>query len=347
MPGISDVAELAGVSKATASRALSGTGYVSATTRARVVEAATSLGYVPSTSAQSLATGRTRAIGVVMPYLNRWFFAELLEGIQATLLDHGRDLTLYDATPGSAARERIFDELLSRKRFDGLIAVALEPGDHELERLLRIGCPVVSMVGQSAETSVVELDDHDAVRRAVEHLVELGHSNIAFIGGGDSPTAPRVERRRHRAYASTMRQLGLGEHVRRVPTEATLPAGYQAAVDVLGDSRSRPTAIVAICDEVAIGTIIAARRLGIAVPSALSIIGIDDHDYAEMFSLTTLRQDPRAQGQRAVEILLDEIEHPDVPRTSWRPQARMIMRNSTGARAPRTAPLLLDTAEQE
>ena len=101
MAGIADVAARAGVSKATASRALTGTGYVSEATRARVRAAAAELDYVPSTSAVSLATGRTQNVGVVMPYVNRWFFAEVLEGIQEALLAQGLDLTLYDAKPGT------------------------------------------------------------------------------------------------------------------------------------------------------------------------------------------------------------------------------------------------------
>ena len=207
MAGITDVARAAGVSKATASRALTGSGYVSEQTRSRVLEAAASLGYVASTTAVSLATGRTRNVGVVMPYLSRWFFAEVLEGIQDALLRHGYDLTLYDARPGTAGRARVFDDFLARKRFDGLIAVGLEPSDNELERILAIGRPVVSVVGASSETSVVALDDLHAARRATEHLIGLGHTRIAFIGGGGE-NAPHVDRMRLEGYRSTMTDAG-------------------------------------------------------------------------------------------------------------------------------------------
>ena len=147
MAGISDVARLAAVSKATASRALTGNGYVAPDTRARVRAAADELGYSASTNAVSLATGRTSNVGVIMPYANRWFFAEVLEGIQGALLEHGLDLTLYDAKPGTPGRARIFGDFLARKRFDGLIAVGLEPEDGELELLSRVGRPLVSVVG--------------------------------------------------------------------------------------------------------------------------------------------------------------------------------------------------------
>jgi DNA-binding LacI/PurR family transcriptional regulator len=88
------------------------------------------------------------------------------------------------------------------------------------------------------------------------------------------------------------------------PAEFTVPGGYSAALSLLADPRSRPTAIVAGCDEIAIGVIVAARQLGIQVPAQLSVIGIDGHDLAEMFGLTTLEQNPTLQGTRAVELLV-------------------------------------------
>ena len=335
MAGIADVAALAGVSKATASRALSGAGYVSQATRARVQDAATRLGYVPSTSAVSLATGRTQNIGVVMPYLNRWFFAEVLEGIQQALLERDLDLTLYDAKPGSPGRARIFDDFLARKRFDGLIAVGLEPVDREIDQLTLIGRPIVSVVGSGKQTSVVAVDDDLAARRATEHLIELGHRNIAFVGGSPRSHWAHVDQERLAGYRHAMRQAGLSQFVQHAHSEVTMPGGYAAAADLLGDARNRPTAIVGVCDEVAIGAMIAARRLGILVPSALSVVGIDDHEFAEMFALTTLRQVPREQGMAAVEVLLAEIDDPNRQRTHLRMPARLIMRTST---APLSAP---------
>jgi len=329
--GISDVARAAGVSKSTASRALSGAGYVSAATRRRVTEAAAALGYVPSTPAVSLATGRTRMIGVILPYLNRWFFAEVLEGIQASLRAAGLDLTLYEAPPGTDDRRRMFDDFLARKRFDGLIAVALEPAEHELERLLTIGRPVVSVVGEEETTSTIALDDVGAARRATDHLIGLGHRRIAFVGGGAGDDWTRIDHRRLAGYRQAMEAAGLAEHVVHVRSATTLPEGYATAVDLLGGAGPRPTGIVALCDEVAIGTIIAARRLGIQVPSDMSVIGIDDHEYAEMFSLTTLRQEPREQGGAAVALLLQHLANPGMGVVTTRLEARLVVRNTTAS----------------
>ena len=340
MSRIADVAVLAGVSKSTASRALTGSGYVSEKTRARVAAAAKTLGYVPSTSAVSLATGRTQNVGVVMPYVNRWFFGEVLEGIQQALLENGFDLTLYDAKPGTADRARIFDDFLARKRFDGLIAVGLEPEDHELDRLVAIGRPVVAVVGSATDTSTVSIDDDYAARRATEHLIALGHESIAFIGGGGRHW-PQVDRRRLDGYHGAMADADLTHRSRHIPSAVSMPGGYKAAVDLLSDARGRPSGVVAVCDEVAIGTIIAARRLGIQVPAELSVVGIDDHDHAEMFSLTTLQQIPREQGASAVELLLAHLADPTRAPETRLVQARLIVRSSTAATGSRAiAPTL-------
>ena len=338
MAGIAEVAAHAGVSKATASRALSGAKYVSEETKSRVRAAASELGYVPSAGAAGLKTGRTQNIGVVMPYVNRWFFAEVLEGIQLALLERGLDLTLYDARPGTGGRSRIFDDFLARKRFDGLIAVGLEPVDHELERLTRIDRPIVSVVGSSDLTSVVAVDDDYAARRATEHLIALGHREIAFVGGAPESHWAHVDQERLAGYRHAMREAGLSQFVRHAHSEVTLPGGYAAAADLLGDARRRPTAIVGVCDEVAIGAIIAAQRMGIQVPSSLSVVGIDDHEFAEMFALTTLQQVPREQGAAAVDVLLAEIADPERARTELRMPARLVVRSST-------APLVRDDRE--
>lgn len=337
------MARLAGVSKSTASRALTGSGYVSDATRVRVVDAATSLSYVASTSAVSLATGRTQNIGILMPYVTRWFFAEVLEGIQDALLAQDLDLTLYDARPGTDGRRRIFEQFLSRKRFDGLIAVGLEPGDDELSRLVEMNRPMVSIVGAGAGTSLIEIDDDDAARRATEHLIALGHRQIAFVGGTVESHWTQVDRRRLKGYRDSMTDAGLADEIQQVPSEVSLPGGYAAAVDLLGNARTRPTAVVGTCDEVAIGTMIAARRLGIRVPTDLSVVGIDDHEYAEMFGLTTLEQIPREQGAAAVELLLRQIDDPDRPPSIVRLHARLVMRTSTAPPAGTGSATYLDS----
>lgn len=337
MSGIADVARRAGVSKSTASRALSGRGYVSPSTRKRVEAAASALGYVPSTNAVSLATGRTQTVGVIVPHTTHWYFGEVLEGIQRALMERGFDLALYAALPGSLERAHVFETYLGRSRFDGLITVGIEPDEHELERIAALGKPFVSIGSYDVGNSAVSIDDEATARLATEHLLSLGHEDIAFVGGESAedgkPWHSFGDARRVTGYTDAMAAAGLTERIRVVPSAVSMPAGYDTAVDLLSDVRTRPTAVVAVADEVAIGTIIAARRMGIAVPTQLSVVGIDDHENAEMFALTTLRQHPREQADLAVALLADHMDDPDAPPARVWATTRFIIRNSTAQRS--------------
>lgn len=330
MSGIADVARRAGVSKSTASRALSGRGYVSSATQKRVRAAADALGYVPSTNAVSLATGRTQTVGVIVPHTTHWYFGEILEGVQHSLMDRNFDLALYAALPGSLERAHVFETYLGRSRFDGLITVGIEPDEHELERIAALAKPFVSIGSYDLGNSAVSIDDSATARLATEHLIGLGHRDIAFLGGATDHTWPSFgDARRLAGYREAMSAAGLTEFIRHVPAPVTMPGGYDVAVDLLSDSRRRPTGIVAVADEVAIGAIIAARRMGIPVPTHLSVVGIDDHENAEMFALTTLRQSPREQAILAVELLHRHmLDAAATHERVWAP-TRFIIRNST------------------
>ncbi|MEV4775638.1 LacI family DNA-binding transcriptional regulator [Microbacterium sp. LWH12-1.2] len=334
MSTIADVAARAGVSKATASRALTGRGYVSDATRSRVTEAARELSYVAHSSATSLATGRTQTIGVVLPSIERWFFAELLAGIQESLLELDYDLALYSFKEGAGQRARLFESVLPRKRFDGLIVAGIQPGPHELERVQRADHPLVTVGPPADRASSVSIDDSAAARIATEHLIELGHTRIALVGtSADAASRSFVDSRRVDGYRDAMSSAGLGSHLRVADGvevgAGTMPDGYAAAAELLGDRRDRPTAIVGVCDEAAIGAIIASRRLGISVPAELSVVGIDDHQHAEMFALTTIRQRPREQGAQAVRLLQQRIEDPAIPVEHVVAASALVVRNST------------------
>ena len=136
---LAEVARRAGVSKATASRALSGAAHVSADAKERVAAAASDLGYVVSSTASSLVTGRTKNVGVITPFINRWFFAEVLEGIEGALIREGYDLTLFRLPAEPEQRSRLFHYFLVRKRVDAIVCVgvALTPSEVELIHTLR------------------------------------------------------------------------------------------------------------------------------------------------------------------------------------------------------------------
>jgi DNA-binding LacI/PurR family transcriptional regulator len=329
---IADVAARAGVSKATASRALSGNGYVAEATRLRVIAAAEEIGYVASPNAASLVTGQTKNIGVVMPFINRWFFGEALEGIEQTLLDRGYDMTLYNLHPGSADRQRVFEFFLARKRFVGVVLIGVEPSPAEVDRLDRLGVPLVGIGGPIEGIPSFAIDDRTAARRATEHLLGLGHRRITHIAGdGSDALEATVPAKRYAGYLDAMAAAGLERSCRVEIAAMSLPGGYDAGTHVLSDATDRPTAVFAACDEIAIGAMIAARRLGLRVPGDLSVIGIDGHEYADMFSLTTIEQRPRQQGHDAVTALLDHIGGGPTLPAVVDVSARLVIRASTSA----------------
>ena len=311
MPGIHEVAQLAGVSAATVSRALSGRGSVSATTRERVVAAANELGYVVSSSASGLATGRTRNVGVVIPFLNRWFYGSVIEGAESALLERGYDLTLYNLGGSADERRLVFEHFLLRKRVDAVIAVSLELTADEVQRLLDLGKPIVGVGGPLPGVRTLSLDDVELGALATEHLLALGHTEIAHIGGDALEMDFHLPTNRRHGYIEAMEAAGLhpAEHHFHA-ADFTMEGGYRAAKQLLGNPAGRPTAIFAASDEMAIGAILAAKDLGMHVPGDVSIIGIDDHELAEFFGLTTIAQFPDMQGRMAVEVLMDEL-HPE------------------------------------
>lgn len=333
MASLADVAREAGVSKATASRALSDAAHVAAPTRQRVLDAASRLGYVVSASAASLVTGRSHTVGVITPVVNRWFFAEVIEGIQSALEDDGYDLTLYVLNADPHRRSRLFEYFLLRKRVDAVITVGVALDETEIEQLRSLGRPHVAVGPALVGATSLTIDDRAAGRLATEHLLGLGHRHLVHLGGGeDEQLAFHAHAGRLQGFRDAMAAAGADHPDDLRVTPYTTPGGYDAALELLADPRRRPTGIVAGCDEIAIGAIAAARQLGIQVPAQLSIVGIDDHTLAEMYGLTTVRQEPRQQGRLAAELVLgDDAAGLDLPR-------RIAMPTSLRVRSSSTAP---------
>lgn len=335
MRGISEVARLAGVSKSTASRALSGHGYVSDATRERVLQAASSIGFVVSSNAASLVTGRTRNVGVVIPHINRWFFAEVLEGIERTLIASDYDLTLYRLSDDEEKRRRIFEYFLVRKRVDAVIAVGISLTRAEVTMLHKLGKPIVGVGGEIDGIATLSIDDVAAGRFVTEHLVSLGHTRIVHLGDDtDEQVDFHVHDRRLAGFWEALDAADLRHPDDFVKVEYSIPGGYEAALKLLADPDRRPTAIVAGCDEIAIGVITAARQLGIQVPSQLSVVGIDGHSLAPMFGLTTLEQEPSVQGELAVKTVLERLARDDADPAD----DRIVMPATLAVRTSTTAP---------
>lgn len=329
MVGIDEVARRAGVSTATVSRALSGRGTVSAATRARVLAAADELGYVVSAAASSLATGRTRNVGVLVPLLDRWFYAQVLSGIATRLSPEGYDLTLYNLPDAHAPRRDVLARSLRRNRVDAVIALSVFLDDEEVAELQRLGKPVIAIGRQSPQLVALTVDDRAVARLATAHLLGLGHTAVAHIGESRGRHGEvHVPTLRRRGFEQAMTDAGIPVHGDLLePADFTIDGGYRAAGRLL-DRADRPTAIFAASDEMAFGAIFAARERGLRVPEDLSVVGVDGHEMSGFFALTTIDQFPHAQGERAAEAVLAVLRSGDAPEPASL-AFELVVRNST------------------
>jgi LacI family transcriptional regulator, repressor for deo operon, udp, cdd, tsx, nupC, and nupG len=335
---IDAVARRAGVSTATVSRALRGLPNVSQQTRARVLAAARDLDYVISPSASRLASGQTRSIGVVTPYLGRWFFGQVLSGAEEVLHAAGYDVLLY-ALPDEATRADFFARMPLRRRVDGVLILTLPMRDSELEQLAALGVPVASVGVPGPGVSCVSIDDAAAARVAVNHLVNLGHERIALIGGGLSePIHFTVPHDRQAGYRGAMADAGLRAPAGCEADGAFTFAGGEAAMADLLALPTPPTAVFAESDEMAMGAMRTVRHSGLRCPDDISIVGFDDHELAEMMDLTTIAQPVHEQGRVAAQMLLDRIAGAQA--SDRQLPTRIVLRSSTsppgGGRITRT-----------
>ena len=304
---IKDVASRAGVSPSSVSRSLRGIGGVSSSTAERVREAAQELGYSVSPAAYRLATGRTGTVAIVMPYLTRWFYAELLGGAEQAIREAGLDLLLYHVS-GTEMRQRYFSSGLLRKRVDGVLIATLALTEPEIAALASLDVPVC-MVGATVEGfSSVRVDDVESASMAVQHLINLGHEQIAIISGDpNEPLHFTVPLPRRDGYRASLLAAGLPMTVElEAHGPFTVEGGDEATMELLS-RRALPTAIFAECDEMAFGVLRALSRVGLRVPGDVSVVGFDDHPMAPYFDLTTVVQDVRGQGRRIAQHLVEAV----------------------------------------
>jgi len=328
---VKDVARRAGVSVATVSRALAGSDAVRPETAERVHEAAHALHYVPHGGARSLATNRTNTVGVMLPDIHGEFFSELIRGLDRTARRNGYLLLVS----GFHSNRRDVEAMLgiTRGRVDGLVLMTPDVEAPCLDQVIAEGMPVVLVNGRAVEGDLdsLEVDNVGGAAAAVRHLAALGHRSIALVSG---PESNHDARGRRDGYRRALRELGLPSPAElEIAGDFTEAAGHLAA-DALRTMRSRPTAVFAANDAMAIGLLASLRDAGVRVPSDLAVVGFDDIPAARWVSpmLTSVRVDIAALGARAMECLLHAIacnnSHCRAHETA---PAALVVRQSCGA----------------
>lgn len=311
-PKIKDIAERAGVSVATVSRALSGSSLVTDETRKRIHELARELNYRPNVSARNLRTRRSMSVLLVVRDVGNPFYLEILKGVEATARAAGYAV-LMGNTENDPDREVEYFNMLRDGHADGMILMTgklPEPQPGESAAVSHLPIVVALEMIETAGFPHVQIDNSAAARSAVEHLIALGHRRIAHIAG---PLPEVMAMHRRDGYRAAMAAAGLpipeGYEVRG---DYLLESG-EACVAELFDLAEPPSAIFVANDEMAYGAIHALRRLGLDVPCDVSVVGFDDLYLSKALypPLTTVSQPRTDIGRTAMSLLLNILSGDD------------------------------------
>jgi LacI family transcriptional regulator len=298
-----DVAQRAGVSQPLVSLVIGGNpnARVAESTRERILVAARELGYRPNVVAQALVRRRSYAIGLIIPDLRNPFFADVVSGAERVAAEEGYAVLFCDATEVSAERHV---EALRARQIDGVIIDAM--GAATIPPAVLAGLNVVLIDEPSADLLGVATDALGAGRLAAEHLIELGHRQIAFLGPASDVWAFRM---RERGFLQGLRAAGLDIRPGDLRRAAPTVEGGRAAMQSALAQPARPTAVFCANDLMALGALKACAAAGVAVPADLSVMGCDDIETARLVTpeLTTITVRARELGARAARLLLRSL----------------------------------------
>ncbi len=318
MATILDVAARAGVGVGTVSRVLNDSPTVDAATRQSVLAAIEDLGYQPSSLARNLSLGRSSSVFVVLPDVNGTTVGTRLRGVLDSLSLTGLDPVLLEVPDEDQGRDR-FRRIAERGRSEGAVVIDLRPSPAENAMLRRAGARCV-FVGRDVEGwPAAWADEARGTRVATEHLLGLGHREIAYLG--ESGTSGGSTRRL-RGFTSAMTAAGMSPNRQALIDEA-------ASAAAILDTAPTPTTVVAGSDWLGVSVLAEARRRGMRVPGDLSVVGFDGSDLARHVGLTTVGQQLAESGRWAVENLLALIAGSEaVPRHRLR--IELVEGDSTG-----------------
>lgn len=306
MVTIREVAARAGVGAGTVSRVLNDSGHVSPATRARVLDAIEVLRYRPNPLARGLSRGRCQTIGVIVPFFTQASAIERLRGVVSALESSRYDLVLFDVESPEHRDEHVFT--LDRHRADGLLVMSMPVPTEDLARMSGTGMAVVLVDTAHDGYASVVTDDIAGGRLATEHLLDLGHRRIGFIGDApDNPFGFTSSAQRELGFRTAHDAAGFAvdeSHVRHGAHHRDV--GFDLAGQLLAGPEP-PTAIVCCSDAQAVGVLEAARHADLGVPDDLSVVGFDDIEIATYLGLTTVRQPLFRSGELGARLLLGAL----------------------------------------
>lgn len=324
---IKDVAARVGVTDMTVSRVVNGSGPVSDSVRQRVNEAIEELGYVPNRLARGLRSNRTHTIALMVTDITNPFFTTVARGVEDAASDRDH-LVLLCNTDESEEEELRYLEMLSQQNVDGVLLVPARTGVRSLEFAAKRGLPVVLIDrrGPTQQHSVVRCDARKGAADMARHLVGLGHRRFSVLAG---PVGVTTSDDRVAGFLDALGELRDQATVTHGPLSPA--SGRERAIEAMS-AKQRPTALFGLNNFVTIGALQGLTSLGIRVPEDLALVGFDDLPPAMIGQpfLTVVSQPAYDMGHRAVELLLEQLRHPENPSQEILLPTELLVRQSSG-----------------
>ena len=327
---INDVAGAAGVSRATVSQVLRGSGRISDETRRRVMKVINEIGYVYNRAAANLRAGHSDTVGIAIDSFSNPFFAELTAGAVRVLEGAGYFPTLVEVENNAERQSRFLTMLRENMMAGAILCPTRDAPARAIAEWRKHAPPTVSLLraGILDSFDFVGVDNVVGGAEATKHLVSLGHSKIGFIGGS---LASQSRQERLSGWRSALQAAGIHPDEKWIePTASTIASGSEGVRNLL--ARTRVTAVVCHQDIVAFGVTIGLRQLGLVPGRDVSVVGFDDISTAKDWDpgLTTMSVTPGTLGAEAAHMLLKRIKEPEAALQSIIIRPRLIPRASTG-----------------
>lgn len=328
MISIKDIARECNVSVSAVSRALNNSKGISRETREAILAVCDARGYRPNSAARSLILKKTHMIGLIIPDITNQYYAYISKGVTACLEKAGYGLVLCNSDRNKA-NEAMYCDFLAEKRVDGVILIPIRfaAADYGVFSRTRLPFVLIDNYVPDLDASFITNDNYTGARRIVQHLVARGYRRIGVILGDPHSSASND---RLRGYRDVLRENGIAaDGSLQIHSRATFEDGQKYAGDLIARNVD---AIFAINDTVAMGILKYCYENGINIPRDLALAGYDDIEQAGMLPvpLTTVHQRKFVVGEKAAEVLLDEIRSPGRPKQKIILQPELIIRKSCG-----------------
>jgi len=338
-PDIRTVAALAKVSIATVSRTINSSPAVSEKLSKRVWQAIEQLNYYPNTHARSLVSGRSRIFGIIVENITNPFFPELISSFEEIAVANGYEILVSSTNINSASQLTSCVRRMLERKVEGVAVLTFGSEESVLDQLSIHDMPVVLAEFRlnDPNISTIILDYSAGIHQAVAHLVALGHTRIGFLAG---PHQLHSAITRLDAFRQTMRESNLEVHQDWIiECDHTLKGGV-VGFEKLMALKSRPTALICSNDMTAIGVQRGVHNAGLRIPDDLSLIGLDDIDFAEFTlpPLTTIRLSRQELAKAAFDALIQQVEHASTPANSKPVQREFTVSTTLIVRASTATP---------